>query len=160
MKPYITIIAAIDEERGLGKNNQLLVKISDDLKRFKRITRGHPVIMGRKTYESIGKPLPNRLNIVVTHNSHYEAGGVIIVDSIDRALQKAKDHDSEEIFIIGGADIYRQALPYVDKLYLTLVKGRYGADVFFPDYSMFTREVSREEHVDGDRAYTFLELKK
>jgi dihydrofolate reductase len=137
--PRISIIAAIGKNRVLGKNNKLLWHIPEDLRRFKNLTSGHPVIMGRKTYESIfamlGKPLPNRTNIVVTHLDYPAPEGVIVSHSLPEALSRAKDSKgSEEIFIIGGGQIYEAALPFTDRLYLTLIDDEQEGDTFFPPY--------------------------
>ncbi|MBX4198136.1 dihydrofolate reductase [Candidatus Parcubacteria bacterium] len=160
-KPKISIIAGIQKkDRGIGKDNQLLWKISDDLKRFKALTSGHVIISGRKNFESIGRPLPNRTNIIITRNPEYKAEGCIIVVSLEEALAKAKELEKEEIFIMGGGEIYKQALPFTDKLYLTIIDGEKPADIFFPDYSEFTKEIFREEYLDNDPPYIFLELEK
>ena len=162
--PILSIIVAVDENRGIGKNNKLLVSIPEDLKRFNKITTGHPVIMGRKTFESIlsytKKPLPKRTNIVVTSNSDYKYKDCIVVSSLDRAIEKAKLIDKKEIFIIGGAQIYQQAIDKVDKLYLTVVKGIFDADAFFPDYSIFSKIISKEDLKSGPYNCTFLILEK
>lgn len=156
----ISIIAAIGENRELGKDNKLLWHIAEDLKRFKQITAGHPVIMGRKTYESIGRPLPKRVNFIVTKDTKYNAEGCMVVHSLEEAIMAAQKIDSSEIFIIGGGEIYKQALPKADKLYLTIVKGEYEADVFFPDYSEFAKETFRETHSSEQYIYTFINLER
>lgn len=131
--PIISIIAAIGKNHELGKNNDLLWHISADLKRFKKITSGHPVIMGRKTFNSINnKPLPNRRNIIITHSVRYAFPDVEIVHSVTEALKKIGD--DEEVFILGGATIYEQFLPFTDKMYLTLIDKEYDADTFFPRF--------------------------
>src|SRR6188472_2703937 len=117
-KPILSAIVAMAENRVIGKNNQLPWHLPADLKHFKTITTGHPILMGRKTHESIGKPLPNRQNIILTRDSNYVAAGCTVVTSVKAALQKA---ESPEVFIIGGAEIYRQLLPQVQRLYLTIV---------------------------------------
>jgi dihydrofolate reductase len=153
----ISIIAAIGAKtRALGKNDKLLWQISDDLKRFKEITMRHPIIMGRKTYESIGRPLPGRLNIIVTRNKKYRQDGIIVVGSIEKAIEVATEADSEEIFFIGGADIYKQALPITNRLYLTLIESDDAGDVFFPEYSEFKKEIFRETRKMGDLQYTWI----
>src|SRR3989338_9916478 len=156
----ISIIAAIGKQtRALGKGNDLIWRISDDLKRFKRITLGHPIIMGRKTYESIGRPLPGRLNIIVTRDPAYVAQGCVIVHSLDDAITRAAQEDGGEIFVIGGAQLYAQALPLADTLYLTLVEGAFDADAFFPAYAhLFRTEIFREAHRDDQHSYTFVTL--
>ena len=159
-KPKISIIAAIAENRAIGKNNKLLWRISEDLKRFKKVTEGHAVIMGRKTYESIGKPLPNRLNIIITRNTSYKAPACFVFLSLGEALVYAKKYEKEEIFVIGGGEIYQQALPQTDKLYLTVVKGEYEADTFFPDYSEFKKVDKKGEGEYKGYQYSFLELER
>ncbi len=159
----ISAIAAISEkDRGLGKGNDLIWKIPDDLKRFRALTSNHPIIMGRKTYESIGRPLPNRLNIVVTRNPDYQAQGILVCGSLEAALEKAKKAaGAEEIFIIGGGELYKEALPVTDRLYLTLIKANAEADVFFPEYEKeFTKEIFREEGNFGDLKYSWVTLEK
>ncbi len=157
----ISIIAAISAiDRGLGNNNQLLWKISQDLKRFKELTTGHPIIMGRKTFESIGRPLPSRTNIIITRDVTYQKDGCSIAHSLHQAIVKAKEVEDKELFIIGGGEIYNQALPLADKLYLTLIDEKKDADTFFPDYSEFKKEVVREEHKEEELLYTFLILER
>src|SRR3989338_5923686 len=144
-KPIISLIAAIGENRELGKNNKLLWNIPEDMKRFRELTRGHVVIMGRKTYESIGRPLPNRINIIVTrdkkfgeHVSINQLIGTFVAHSLEGAIKRAKPlttnykllTTSDEVFIIGGGQIYEQGIKYADKLYLTIVKGEFEADTF------------------------------
>ncbi|REC50473.1 MULTISPECIES: dihydrofolate reductase [Chryseobacterium] len=126
-----TIVVAMGEKNEIGFENQLLWHLPKDLKHFKEITSGHPVIMGRKTYESIGKPLPNRTNIVVSRKTDWFEEGILIVGSIKEAVKFAKKID-EEIFIIGGGKIYEQTIDIVDKLEVTLVKADLEADTFFP----------------------------
>ncbi len=165
-KPIISIIAAIGSNRELGKNNKLLWHIPEDLERFKELTLMHPVIMGRKTYESIGKPLPDRLNIIVTHDRNFKAEGCLVTYSLEEAIELAKGEPSftkvsagkEEIFIIGGGQIYEQAINIADKLYLTIVKGTYDADTFFPDYPHFKKVILNKEGQYQQYHYTFLEL--
>lgn len=145
--PRVSIIVAMDEKRGIGKRNKIPWYIPGELARFKEITMGHPIIMGRKTHESIAKTLPGRLNIVVTRDKKYKgAEGAVVAHSIEEALNKAKEEDNQEVFIIGGGEIYRQALSLADRLYLTLLPGDSGADVFFPEYSEFKNVIKEEEH--------------
>jgi dihydrofolate reductase len=159
--PKISIVVAIAEEnRAIGRDNKLPWEISSDLKRFKQITSGHPIIMGRKTFESIGRPLPNRTNIIITRDPLYAAEGCIVVNNLESALQKAKEKDSEEIFIIGGGEIFRLALPYVDRLYLTIVHQNVEGDVFFPDYTEFSRVIHKSEHLENGYSFTFLDLER
>lgn len=161
-KPIISLIAAIGKNRELGKGNELLFQIPEDMKYFRETTRGHTVIMGRKTYESIGHPLPNRINIVVTHNPEMiKSADVKIAGSIEQALAIAKESVNEEIFVIGGEQTYRMALPYADKLYLTLVNAEdNNADAFFPDYHEFTNVVSKKESSDQNYRYEFVVLSR
>lgn len=126
-----TIVVAMGVKNEIGFENQLLWHLPKDLKHFKEITSGHPVIMGRKTYESIGKPLPNRTNIVVSRKNDWFEEGILIVGSIKEAIKFAKKID-EDIFIIGGGKIYEQTMDIVDKLEVTLVKADLEADTFFP----------------------------
>lgn len=160
MKPKISIIAAVAENLAIGKDNKLLWHIPGDLPRFKKITTGHPVIMGQRTFESLGKPLPNRTNIVLTLEKTFRAPGCIIAHSIDEAVKVASEKDKEEIFFIGGGQVYNQAIKFADKLYLTLVEGNYDADTFFPDYSEFKKIIFEEPHETEGYKYKFLELEK
>lgn len=161
----ISIVAAIDEKRGLGKNNDLLFKIPQDFERMKRLTMGHPIIMGRKTFESIGRVLPGRTNIVVSRrtNELIHSEDLVFATSLEEAIEIAKKSPgSSEIIIFGGGQIFKEALErdLVDVLHLTVVEGDYGADTFFPDYSKFTKVISEQKGNSGDFIYTFLDLGK
>ncbi len=203
----ISIIAAIGKNRELGKDNKLLWHIPEDLKRFKKLTENHAVIMGRKTFESIGRPLPNRLNIVITRDIKkflhwaqqrkfyhtrtspskdgtlesekfaFVSPDLIVCCTFENAIELAKNPTTNyyrltthpEAFIIGGGQIYEQALPYADKLYLTIVEKaplrseelRWGqADTFFPDYSAFKKIVYKETKESEGYRFTFLDLEK
>ena len=128
----ISMIAAVGKNRELGKGNELIWRISEDLKFFKATTMGHPIIMGRKTFESLPKALPGRKNIVITFNKAYTAEGAVVVHSVDEAIAAA---DTDEAFIIGGESIYKAFLGVCDKMYLTLIDGEDSdADAFFPEY--------------------------
>lgn len=153
------VVAVAGKKRVIGKKGSLPWYIPDELKRFKEITMGHPIIMGRKTHESIGRVLPGRTNIVITTHPDYQAPGCIIVHSLDEALQKTKN--AAEVFVIGGGEIYKQALPLADKLYLTYIDKEIEGDVFFPDYSDFKKKVyeSDWQEYEGLR-YKFLELER
>lgn len=155
----ISIIAAMDEKRGLGRNNQMAWNIPGELKRFKEITTPHPIIMGRKTFESIGRVLPGRLNIIITRNPDFKVDGAVVVSSIEEAIKKAEEIDKNEVFIIGGGQIFKEAIEknLVDKMYLTLVEGDYQADTFFPDYSNF-KIIKSDKGEAGGFKYSFLEL--
>jgi len=159
MNKIISIIAAIGDNRELGKENKLLWHIKEDFLHFKTLTRNHPVIMGRKTFASIGKPLPDRTNIIVTSDMNFHAEGCAIMHSLDDAITHAQKL-SDEIFIIGGASIYEQAIKKADKLYLTLVHSTFDADTFFPDYKNNFVETKKEEKKDENFAYTFVELQR
>lgn len=158
----ISLIAAVAENGVIGKKGGgLLWHIPEDMRHFKETTTGHVVIMGRRTYETLGKSLPNRTNIVITRDPDYKAEGVIAAHSLEDALKKAKEHETSQIFIMGGGEIYQQAIGLADKLYLTLVHQNFEGDVSFPDYSEFSKEVFREggESANGLK-FTFLELEK
>ncbi len=154
-KPRISIIVAMDEKRGIGKQNAIPWHVPGELKRFKEITTPHPMIMGRKTFESIGKVLPGRPHLIITRDANYKVEGATICHSLEEALSKAKALDQDEVFIIGGGEIFKLAMPHIDRLYLTRIKGNYGADVFFPDYAEFTNVISKEEKEANGFSYTF-----
>lgn len=162
------MIAAIGEHSELGKDNKLLWDIPEDMKRFRELTKGHVVIMGRKTYESIGHPLPNRVNIIVTrdrsfseHVSINQLIGTFVTYSLEEAIKLAKKKETRgEIFIIGGGQIYKEGIKYADKLYLTIVEGKFYADTFFPHYSEFKKTVFNRESKDKKNKYTFQVLEK
>ncbi len=158
-KPRISMIVAIDEERGIGKNNDLLFKIPEDLARFRKITSGCPVIMGYNTYKSLPALLPGRLNIVVVEGA-LAIPGASVVTSLAEAIKAANMVHTDELFIIGGGMIYAQGIKYADRLYLTLVEGKYDAEVFFPDYSEFARVISDETHESAGYKYRYLTLEK
>ena len=140
----ITIIAAIAKNNALGKDNKLIWYLPADLKRFKKVTLGHHIIMGRKTFESLGKPLPNRTTIIITRNKNFTQHGCIVVNSLNEAIEATKE--DENPYILGGAEIYKQALNIADKLDLTFVHQNFEADVFFPeiDFNIW-KETSRED---------------
>ena len=134
------------------KENDLLWKISDDLKRFKETTKGYPIIMGRKTFDSIGRPLPKRINIIVTRDESYRQEGCVVVHSIEKAFETAKNTGAEKIFVIGGGEIYKQALPFATHLDLTRIDaGDDGADAFFPEFENEFKEVAKEKPREGKR---------
>lgn len=160
MKPRISIIAAVGRNRELGKDNKLIWHIPEDLKRFRKITSGHPIIMGRKTFESIGKPLPHRMNIIVTRNVSYKAEGCVVKSSVKEAVEQASSQDENEIFIIGGGQLYCEAVKFVDRLYLTIIDSDFDADVYFPDFSHFNKVVSEEKSSNDNFHYRFLVLER
>ncbi|MBR2837087.1 dihydrofolate reductase [Candidatus Saccharibacteria bacterium] len=152
----ISVIAAVGKNLELGKAGELVFHIREDMKFFKDTTMGHPVVMGRKTFDSIGRPLPGRQNYVVTHHPELLLDGVEPVRELRQFLESVAG-DTEEYFVIGGAAVYREALPYAQVLYLTEVDAvEPGADVFFPEFdkSKYTREIIKEGKED-DLAYTF-----
>lgn len=162
--PIISLIAAIGKNRELGRGNQLIFKIPEDMKFFKETTQGHPIIMGRKTFESIGKPLPNRTNIVVSRTmgeTISEGSDLIVVPTLKMAIDKAKATGTNEVFIIGGAKVFEEAIKFANKIYLTLVDANEpNADVFFPEYKDFKTIISERKSGDGNYSYTFLELSR
>lgn len=161
--PKVSIIVSITgKNRSIGNEGKLIAPISADLKRFKELTMGHPIIMGRKTFESIGRALPGRPNFVITRNPDFRSEGVTVCTSLPEAIEKAREKETAEIFIIGGGEIYTQALPFTDRIYLTIVKSGTEGDVFFPDYKEFTKETFREERVDekSGLAYNWVNLEK
>jgi dihydrofolate reductase len=165
-KPRICIVVAIGNNRELGKDGKLLWHIPDDLKRFKALTMGHPIIFGRKTFESVlgynkGKPLPERTNIVVTRDQEYSYEGILVAHSLEEAIQKAGEIDSEEIHIGGGAQLYEQVLPQTDKLFLTLINDDKEADTFFPPYEQeFTKKTFEEAHEWNGLKYRWIDLER
>lgn len=147
----ITIIVAAGENNAIGKDNQLIWHLSDDLKRFKNLTNGHHIIMGRKTFESFSKPLPNRTHIVITRQENYQVpSGVIVVNNLEDALDAARA-DSQP-FIIGGGEIYKQAMPFANKLEITRVHSSFEADTFFPEIDLsIWKEVTKTTHPKDDK---------
>lgn len=160
-KPRISIITALAKsDRAIGRDNRLLWDIPEDMRHFRKTTTGHTVIMGAKTFYSIGKPLPKRTNIVLSSNQELVLDGCIVVHSVEEALSEARESEKEEVFVIGGASIYEQMMPFADRLYLTLVEGKYPADTFFPEYQEFSRVISEERIDNGKNVLTFLVLEK
>lgn len=160
--PKISIIVAIaGKKRVIGKKGGMAWYIPEELKRFKSITMNHPIIMGRKTHESIGKALKGRTNIIITRDENYKAEGCLVVTSLDEALNLAqKQEGSDEIFIIGGGQIYQEAINMADKLYLTYIDKEIEGDVFFPDYSQFKQTSQSDWQESEGIRYKFLELEK
>jgi dihydrofolate reductase len=151
----LSIIVAMANNRAIGQDNKLLWHLPEDLKYFKRITMGKPMVMGRKTFESIGRPLPGRLNIVVTRQQDWQHDGVRVVHSIDEAMQLAEAQAMidgiDEVMLIGGAELYKAALPKADKIYLTRVDADIEGDAFFPEIDDAKwKEVSRESFSASD----------
>lgn len=147
----ISLIVAMDEERGIGLEGDLPWRLSQDLKHFKRVTMGHHLLMGRKTFLSIGGPLPGRTMIVLSRNPDFQAKGCLVVHSLDRALEVAGSRGETEIFVIGGESVFRQALPLADRLYMTRVHTRVEADTYFPAFDPTSWELVSETHYEEDR---------
>ena len=145
----VSIIAAMDRNRLIGKRNQLPWHLPADLAHFKKVTMGKPIIMGRKTFESIGRPLPGRTNIVLTRSVDFSAEGVSIVASLEQALALAAAED--EAVIIGGSSIYELALPQVDRLYLTYIENSFEGDAWFPDFDLGQWQIVASEEHSADK---------
>jgi dihydrofolate reductase len=169
----ISIVVAIDSKNGIGKNNNLLFKIPEDYQRMKKIIFGHPLVMGRRTFESIGRVLPENTSVIITKNPDFqfpdfvktseEKQKCIVVHSLEEGIKKAKGAvGSDEIFVFGGGQIFKEALAknLVDRLYLTIVEGNFGADTFFPDYAEFKKVLFEEEHESGGYKFKFLTLER
>jgi dihydrofolate reductase len=181
----ISIICAMDEKRGIGKDGEIPWHISEDFARVKKLTMGHPLIMGRRTFESIGRILPGRTNIIITQNSKFKIKNLAsqedalrsyVVNSLEEAIEVAKKSPrNDEIFIFGGGQIFKEAMEknLVSRLYLTIVQahldsplesparqGDFNADTFFPDYSEFNKLISEEALDNGEHKYKFIELEK
>ena len=161
-KPMPSMIVIVGKNREIGYKNKLLWDIPEDMARFKKLTTGHVVAMGDKTFESIGKPLPNRTNIIITKDKNYKIPeGCFVAHSIEEVKTKAKELDTKgEVFIIGGGTIYKLFLPLIDKLYITEVDDAPEADTFFPDYSEFKKIIFEETHETDGLKFTFKELKR
>ncbi len=158
----LSIIVAASQNNVIGKDNQLIWRLSADLKRFKALTTGHHIIMGRKTFESIGKPLPDRTSIIISRQADYKAEGCIVVNSLEDAL--AQVPADQENFIIGGGSIYKEVIDKADKLYFTLVHKRFDGDTFFPKIdAKIWESVKREDKLPSDKneyAYSFIDYVK
>ncbi|QQS20770.1 MAG: dihydrofolate reductase [Candidatus Moraniibacteriota bacterium] len=159
----LSLIAAVGEgNRVIGNKGKLPWHIPDDLAYFREKTKGHPVILGMKTFSSIGKPLPERTNIVLSDIPWESPPGILIASSLEEALTVAESAPgSEEVFVIGGGVVYKEAIARADRLYITLVFGHFSGDVFFPEYeTLFPKTVSREDRMAGDLRYSFLVLER
>jgi dihydrofolate reductase len=159
----ISLIVAMASNRVIGLNNKMPWHLSADLKKFKKITMGSPILMGRKTHESIGKPLPGRTNIIISRNLDYRQDGCLVFNDLETALKKTCE-SADEIFVIGGSDLYEAILPMADTIYLTLINGEFPGDTFFPEIDLDDwSEVEREDIKDDPDAafsYSFLKLEK
>ncbi len=153
----LKILVAFDENRVIGKNNALIWHLPADLKRFKALTTGHVIIMGRKTYESIGRPLPNRTTVVISRQQDLKIEGVILAHSVEEAILKAKSISRDDIFIVGGAEIYQLSLPLADQILVTQLHDIFEGDAFFPEISPAIWEVTEQERgvTDEQNAYQF-----
>ncbi|MCT8338871.1 dihydrofolate reductase [Flavobacteriaceae bacterium TK19130] len=149
----ITIIAAAGEKNGLGKDNDLVWHLPDDFKRFKQLTTGHHIIMGRKTFESFPKPLPNRTHVVITRNKDYKKEGAVVVHSMDEALKVAQG--DAQPFIIGGGEIYTIGMEVADKIELTRVHGTFDVDTYFPEIPISDWQLTEEIHHEKDARHKY-----
>lgn len=160
----VSIIVAMANNNAIGKDNKMPWHLPADLKHFRQLTTGHYIIMGRKTYESIGKPLPNRTSVIITRNTDYKAEGGVVVESIEEALEKAKGAGEKEVFIIGGAQIYEQTISMANRIYLTKIDADFEADTFFPKLSKEWKEAGKKEVFSPDEknayTYSFLTLER
>lgn len=156
MKPRVTVIAAVAANRVIGKDNALPWRLREDLQRFRRLTTGHTIVMGRKTFESLGRLLPERTHVVVSRSRAYTPTGCLVASSLDEALEGCAGLD--EVFVIGGAEIYRQALPLANRLQLTEIHSDFAGDAFFPEMNRAEwHETSRECHqADAGFGYDFV----
>jgi dihydrofolate reductase len=153
----ITLIAACSKNRVIGKDNTLIWNVPGDLKRFKNLTSGHVVIMGRKTFESIGRPLPNRTNVVISRDTNLKIDGCIIYNDYREVLTI---FENQEIFVIGGGEIYQQLLPYVDKIELTLIDKEFEGDTYFPELNTSWVEENRESLTCSEFDYHYITYKR
>jgi dihydrofolate reductase len=149
---------AVDDNGGIGKENQVPWKLPDDLKNFKLVTMGHHLIMGRKTYQSIGRPLPGRTSIIITRQNEYKAhlagqANLLIAHSLDEAIQLADSKGENEVFIIGGGEIYALALPLADKMYLSQVHGNFACDTSFPIFDINKWEIREQKYHPADEKH-------
>ena len=150
---HLSLIVAMDENRLIGNNNQLPWRLPADLAFFKRTTMGKPIIMGRKTFDSIGRPLPGRRNIVITRDPEFSAEGCDVVYSIEAALAGCSHHD--ELMLIGGATLYEQTLDRVSSMYITQIHHGFSGDTWFPEFDVTQWEIAEKEDFDADQANPF-----
>ena len=146
----LSLIVATSENNVIGKDNKLPWCLPSDLRYFKNQTWGMPVLMGRKTFESLGKPLPGRKSIVITHNKEWSSKGVSVVNSLDRAIQKATEFGAKEIFVIGGAEIFKASILKADRIYLTRIHHQFEGDVFFPKFDEKAWQLTRNIFYQAD----------
>jgi dihydrofolate reductase len=151
----VSLLVAASENNVIGKDNQLPWHLPNDLKYFKNLTWGMPILMGRKTFDSIGKPLPGRKSIVITRNKDWQEEGVAVVHSIEEAIQKAESFGVKEIFVIGGAEIFKTSLTTADRLYLTRIHHPFDGDVYFPKVSPDEWELTSSRFCEADEKNPF-----
>ncbi len=151
----ISLITAASENNAIGKDHQLLWDLPDDMKFFNETTKGMIVVMGRITYEDMGKPLPGRINIVITRNEDWQREDVFVAKDIEEALKLAVDFDGKEIFIIGGGEIYKQTMPLADRIYITRVHAELEGDTYFPEMDASVWELKNEENHAADEEHAF-----
>jgi dihydrofolate reductase len=152
----ISLIVAADEQNGMGKNNQLLCHLPADLKFFRLTTTGHHIVMGRKTYESVGRPLPNRTNIVISRDENLKIEGCIVKPSLEAAVDYARSNNETELMITGGGIIFEQSMSIANRIYLTLIHHVFDADVFFPAMGLEWKMMKNERHeADEKHPYAF-----
>ncbi len=159
-----SIMVARSDNRVIGRDNDLVWHMPADLKYFKETTTGHYVVMGRKTYESVNKPLPGRLNIIVTRQPNYYREGCLVVHDVEQAFRLGEENGQEELFVLGGAQIYELTLPQVDRIYLTEIKADFEGDTYFPEIDTTQwKEVKREQHTADEKnphPYAFVVLER
>ncbi len=146
----ISILVAMDKDGLIGKDNDLPWRLPNDLKYFKQLTTNHTILMGRKTYESIGRPLPNRINVVLTRNKDFQPEGCQVVHSIEEVQKLFKEESNDELFVIGGSDIFKLLLPYTDRLYITKIDERFEGDTFFPEIDFDSWNLVSKEQGEKD----------
>jgi len=157
---HVSLVAAIANDNVIGCRGSMPWDLPEDLQRFKRLTEGHPIVMGKSTHESIGKVLPNRHNIILTHDTEWKGPEeATVVFSFKQALDVAAEK-TEEIFVIGGGEVYKQAMPYADTLYVTRIYADFPGDTYFPSYDDFPYVIEREPHQTSEFEYEFLTLEK
>lgn len=149
----LTLIAAAGENNALGKDNDLVWHLPDDFKRFKRLTSGHHIIMGRKTFESFPQPLPERTHVVITRRENYKKEGIVVVHSLERAIELSED--DPQPFVIGGGEIYKLAIDVADKIELTRVHGTFEADTYFPEIDETNWKLVAEKYHEKDENHNF-----
>lgn len=167
--PLISIICAMDEGRGIGKDDRIPWHLKKDLIRLRDMTKGHLVILGRNSYDSMagyydksGRDMPGKEYIVLTRNKNFTSvrNNTFTASSVDEALDRAKQSGEKEVYVIGGETIFKQMMQYTDRLYLTIVKGKFDCDTFFPDYSDFKKVISKEIDSDEGLIFTYIVLER